>query len=433
MPWPLMTFFRFIRFSLVFLLSGFYSVSSYATYTDGAWVPTDSGGYPDCAAVGPNGLTSDTVFGTLARVPSWGHGCASSLPDGWTFRQYCQNEAQSCGWDAMISKPGAPPCDSPNTMSGGSCVAPPPNPCEALAGTSAIPSGQIAYGENAAGVNPTQAAMCNSSRCIIKIGSATTIPIGDNKQANYISNGTYTGEQAPVGGNCPVTVLAPTPKDPTLPKPIDTITPAANTPSGIPASGADCPPGSAFGQVNGVPVCSPAGSQLSYVPETTTQNNNGTVTNSTSTQTDTVLGDGSINRTITTTSTGSGPGGASSSSTTTNTNTGGQNGLNGTDGKDGKDFDGFDLGAAPNAESGTVDAGLPAPGSGADGAGGTAKTFTVTPHFTGSGACIADRTVSALGVDVVIPLSALCDWFGMMYKILSIVAIFVALRILVMS
>ncbi|MEO5355319.1 MAG: hypothetical protein H7835_19195, partial [Magnetococcus sp. XQGC-1] len=305
--------------------------------------------------------------------------------------------------------------------------------CEAVipcptAGTSAIPSGQIGYGESAEGTNPVNAVLCGANQCGITIQQATAIPIGDGKQGNYIQQATYTGNK--VTGVCPLIVIAPTPKDPTLPKPIDTVTPDANTPDGVPQKGEDCPPGSAFGQVNGVNVCSPSGSKISYVPETTTQTNNGQTTTSTVSKTSEVLPDGSIKTTSTITTSAGGVG----SVTTTTKNTGGPSGLDGRDGKDGDGIDGIDLGPAPSAESANPVNFLPGPGPGQDGAGQAARTFTVQPKITGgSSACIADRSVTAMGVTVTIPLSALCPWFAVMYNLVSAFAVFSALRILVMS
>lgn len=305
------------------------------------------------------------------------------------------------------------------------CEPPPPNPCTAKTGKSAIPSGQIAYGENAAGISPTTARMCDADLCVIRINHGTTIPIGGGLQANYITNGVFTGEQATGPNNCPVTVTAPTPKDPDLPKPIDTVTPAADTPDGVPVLPTDCPAGSAFGSVNGVNVCSPSGSQIAYQPSTTTQTNNGTTTESTTQKSDTVNDDGSVTTKTTTTSNS---GGATSTTTTSGTN--GRDGLNG---KDGKGIDSIDLGVAPSAESGEVADPFPAPGSGVDGEGGSQKEFGVTAHFAGGGSCLADKTVTTPLGTWTIPLSQLCPWFDIMYKIISLVAVFAALRILVMA
>ncbi|MEO5355256.1 MAG: hypothetical protein H7835_18875 [Magnetococcus sp. XQGC-1] len=225
-------------------------------------------------------------------------------------------------------------------------------------------------------------------------------------------------------------VVAPTPKDPSLPKPIDTVTPDANTPDGVPQKGDDCPPGSAFGQVNGVNVCSPAGTKISYVPDTTTQTNNGVETTSTVTKTAEVMADGSV-KTTSTISTSSGGKGSVTSTTKTS---GGPSGINGRDGKDGNSIDGIDLGPAPDKESELPTAFLPGPGPGQDGAGQAQRTFVVQAKITGgSTACIADRSVTAMGVTINIPLSALCPWFDVMYKLVSMFAVFSALRILVMS
>lgn len=312
----------------------------------------------------------------------------------------------------------------------GDYVPPDPNPCPAKAGQQAVPSGKVAYGENAEGVNPINAVLCSSDLCIMKINHATTIPIGGGKQANYITNATYTGAKAASVAACPLTVTVTSPKDPTLPKPIDTVTPDADTPDGVPTKGDDCPPGSAFGQVNGVNVCSPSGSQIAYVPETTTQTNNGQTTTSTVQKTAEVQPDGSVKTTSTITTSSGGVG----SVTTTTKISGGPSGTNGRDGKDGNSIDGIDLGPAPHPESVNPTDFLPGPGPGQDGAGQGARTFAVTPQITGgSTACLADRSVTAMGVVVTIPLSALCPWFDVMYNLVSVFAVFSALRILVMS
>jgi len=310
---------------------------------------------------------------------------------------------------------------------------PPPNPCPDKQGQQAIPTGQVGYGESAAGTNPTQASMCDADHCIMTVNNATAIPIGGGKQANYVASATYTGAQNTNATACPITVFAPTPKDPTLPNPIDTVTPDGTNAGGVPQSQSDCPAGSAFGQVNGTNICAPGGTTQTAPPSSSTQNNNGTTTDSNSTTTKTVNDDGTI---TTTTTTGSTSGGATSTTTTSSTSGGsnGLNGSNGTDGKDGKDFDGFDLGVAPAAEGGaapTID-GI-TPGAGADGQGGATKTFSVGSHFSGGASgCIADRSIEVLGQTFTIPLSALCEWMGIVYKVISIMAIFAAFRILVM-
>jgi hypothetical protein len=240
-------------------------------------------------------------------------------------------------------------------------------------------------------------------------------------QANYITQATYTGQR--ITGSCPLIVTAPSPTDPTLPNPIDDVTPAADTPDGVPLSQSDCPAGSAFGQVNGVNVCAPAGSKIAYVPDTTTQTGTGGDYSSSSSDTDTVNSDGTVTRSNTTTT--SGPGGAST--TTSSNTTGGKVGDKGS-------TPNVTLGPAPPAEGGDAPTvpGL-APGTGFDGAGKATPEFSVGSHFSASNVCIADRSVTALGLTITIPLSQLCPYFEAMYNLVSLFAVFAALRILVMA
>lgn len=399
------TFLPTTFFLLALVLGG-----SYSDNVNAGWV------YPTCTAAKSGG----TCEGTQAVVES----CLDAVYGYLGPRSYETPSTGQTPWSSPVIYNGN--FGATTIYCSGVPEDDTPNPCEARQGTSAIPSGKVAYGENAIGTSPSTARMCDADLCVIKINQATTIPIGGGLQANYITNGTFTGEQATGPSNCPITVTANTPKDPSLPKPIDTVTPAADTPDGVPLLPTDCPPGSAFGTVNGVNVCSPSGSEIAYQPSTTTQNNNGTTTESTTQKSDTVNDDGSVTTTTTTTATSNG-----ASSTTTTSSTNGRDGL---DGKDGKGIDSIDLGVAPAAESGDVPA-IPgiAPGTGQDGAGQAERTFTVGTHFSGSGSCIADRSVTVLGVTVTVPLSELCPWFDIMYKVVSIMATFAALRILVMA
>lgn len=317
-------------------------------------------------------------------------------------------------------------CAPPLVLQGGQCV----SPCPA-AGTSAIPAGKLAYGENALGVNPINAVLCSSSLCVMEIQQAYTVPIGDGKQANYITQAKYTGELATSAAVCPLTVVVDSPKDPTLPTPIDEATPAATTADGVPVLPTDCPPGSAFGTVNGVNVCSPSGAQVAYQPSSSTATVNGESFGTVTGKTSTVNDDGSVTTKTTTTSTG--PNGEIS--TTVKESTGNQSvGIDGKDGADGKDAEGLDLGPAPLAESGEAPelTGL-SPGAGVDGEGAAARTFAVTERFTGAASCIADRSINALGVTITVPLSELCPWFDIMYKLVTLFSVFAALRILVMA
>lgn len=404
---------------LALVLSGFCSGSAFADYW--SWCSLGGG----CAHLSPAAACEATreyggwvsVGGVTVYVPPAASVCSieRTVAAGGGFFNYSVSTQNNTG---------ACPVGSSADTSGGFTTCVPLSPCP-VAGSSAIPSGQIGYGESALGSNPLYGVLCDSNQCQIKIGAATTIPIGGGAQANYISQATYTGDRAT--GVCPLIVTAPTPKDPTLPKPIDTVTPGASTPDGVPGSQVDCPSGSAFGQVNGVNVCSPPGSQQGYAPDTTTTTNNGIEGSSTKDVVKTVGEDGSVTTTTTTHSTF----GGNSSTTTTTSNNGGLNGLNGADGKGAEPLD---FGPAPSAESGDAPT-LPGlgPGAGADGAGGAAKTLTIGSHFTGSGACIADRSVTVLGVTVTVPLSQLCPWFDVMYKVVSLMAVFAAMRILVMS
>lgn len=429
-------------FLLALVLSGFYSVNSSAadTYPGGVlW----ANGYAQ-------GATQSTVFlGTQTNacgtIASGGPGCSvegASIYAFHTVQTYCNAAptVNSCAYAtggvnqicSVTCMRGAPynSVSTSNVTVYPTTIAPtPPNPCPAKAGTSAIPSGKIAYGENAEGTSPSTASMCDADLCVIKINHASTVPIGDGKQAVFISNGTFTGVQAASSGSCPLTIIADSPSSPELPKPIDTITPAADTASGIPDSPADCPPGSAFGSVNGVNVCSPAGSEISYVPSTSTQTDNGATTESKIEWSDKVNEDGSVTRTTKNSATG--PNGETTNSTTTNTGAG--NTRFGVDGGTGDKQQPITLGPAPLAESGEVADPFPAPGTGVDGSGGTEKEFGVTTHFTAAGACLADKSVTTPLGTWTIPLSALCPWFDIMYKIISLVAVFVALRILVMA
>lgn len=414
---------HFLFLLLALALSGFYSANSKAAGEptvreayDGTIGGCNYGGQislPACVDAQTSWIKAGYKFTDIHFVGGTTYAIAYTGPSG-------NYVAQAGTWT------GIPNCLSPATyVAGTGCVMPPPNPCTAKTGKSAIPSGQIAYGENAAGTSPATARMCDADLCVIRINHGTTIPIGGGLQANYITNGTFTGERATGPNNCPVTVTANTPKDPDLPKPIDTVTPAADTPGGVPVLPTDCPAGSAFGSVNGVNVCSPSGSQIAYQPSTTTQTNNGTTTESMTQKIDTVNDDGSVTTKTTTTATSNGA--------TSTTTTSGTNGRDGLDGKDGKGIDSIDLGVAPSAESGEVADPFPAPGSGVDGEGGSQKQFGVTAHFSGGGSCLADKSVTTPLGTWTIPLSQLCPWFDIMYKIISLVAVFAALRILVMA
>lgn len=425
-----------IRFPSLFLwlalaLGGFYFADAHAALTTFTNASTACGK----VGLGNKRLLIDNFDGNKVKLFWVASTCSEIAEVGispWGSRGSCtafpvQEPCSSyplIAVDITQSSPASCPTGTTEDVDG-QCIAEMPCP---PAGSSAIPSGQVGYGESAAGTNPTLGVICGANQCGIKINQATSIPIGGGLQANYISNASYTGSK--VTGACPLVVLAPTPNDPSLPKPLDTVTPDASTPDGVPASQSDCPAGSAFGQVNGVNVCSPPGSQQGYVPDTTTTTNNGIEGSSTKDVVKTVGEDGSVTTTTTTNSTI----GGNSSSTTTTSNNGGSNGLNGADGADGKDADPIDFGPAPSAESGDAPTvpGLD-PGGGADGAGGVAKTLSIGNHFTGSGSCIADRSVTVLGVTVTVPLSELCPWFDVMYKVVSLMAVFAAMRILVMS
>lgn len=374
--------------------------------------------YPTCSAAKPGFTCTGTQSETMACVDAYyGHLGA------FTF---LSPSTGGTPWQSGVSYPGLG--QATVIYCSGVAVDDTPNPCPAKTGQNAIPTGQVGYGQSAEGSNPINAVLCDGEQCQIEIQQATAIPIGGGLQGNYISQARYTG--AKNTGVCPLMLVAPTPKDPTLPKPIDTVTPDANTADGVPQKGDDCPPGSAFGQVNGVNVCSPAGTKIAYVPDTTTQTNNGKTTTSTVSKTAEVMPDGSVK----TTSTISTSSGGKGSVTTTTKTSGGPSGINGRDGKDGNSIDGIDLGPAPDAESENPTEFLPGPGPGQDGAGQGERTFEVTPQITGgSRACLADRSVSAMGVTVTIPLSALCPWFEVMYNLVSAFAVFSALKILVMS
>ena len=416
---------------LALALFGFYSANSNAANTYSATTSWCSGTCPTfrggtVPVVRDARIAHDNSFlaslGSQLRYSDKGL-CPGPTPTGTSYNCVIYNDRDKVNFSFSIAITSG--CIAPLVEVNGICGEEPPNPCTAKTGKPAIPSGQIAYGENAAGTSPTTARMCDADLCVIKINHGTTIPIGDGLQANYITNGTFTGEQATGPNSCPVTVIAPTPKDPDLPKPIDTVTPAADTPDGVPVMPTDCPAGSAFGSVNGVNVCSPSGSEVAYQPSTTTQTNNGTTTESTTQKSDTVNDDGSVTTKTTTTSSSNG-----STSTTTTSDT---NGLDGLAGKDGKGIDNIDLGVAPSAESGEVADPFPPPGSGVDGEGGSEKVFGVTAHFVGGGSCLADKSVTTPLGTWTIPLSQLCPWFDIMYKIISLVAVFAALRILVMA
>jgi len=423
-------FYRLSFFLLALVLFGFYSGSSnsatlYSCSGSPNPVPTLAICLANWEVAYQKTNAPCTDYPIQVNGPYCGGGtiCAKAAPITNPTAEYCSGPFS-------IGSVTTGPCPTgyvANTT--GTCDYIPPCP---TAGTPAIPSGQIGYGESAEGTNPLNGVLCGSGSCLIKINNATAIPIGGGKQGNYISGASFTGEHYAGAGNCPLMVVAPTPTDPSLPKPIDTVTPSGTNPGGVPASASDCPPGSAFGQVNGVNVCAPGGTQQTSTPSTTTQNNNGSATESTTTTTKTVNADGTVTTNNTTVSTGAG----GTSTTSTSGTSGGSNGLNGSNGADGKDgkIDNIDLGPAPIFNEGTVPTidGID-PGTGADGNGGAAKTFSVGTHFTAASAgCIADRSVNVLGLTITVPLSALCEWMGVVYKVVSLMAIFAAFRILVM-
>lgn len=366
--------------------------------------------------------------GAGTAVNTWYHAGASKVFTQCSGTSAVNGSPSTLGEFYVANYVTGASCPSPLVLWNGVCTEQAPDLCPAKTGQSAIPSGQVGYGTSAEGTNPINAVLCDGDSCLIEVQQATAIPIGGGQQGNYISQARFTGVKAT--GACPLVVIAPTPKDPSLPKPIDSVTPDANTPDGVPTKGDDCPVGSAFGQVNGVNVCSPAGTKIAYVPDTTTQTNNGVETTSTVSKTSEVMPDGSVKTTSTITTSSGGVGSVTSTSKTS----GGPSSINGRDGKDGDSIDGIDLGPAPSAESTMPGQFLPGPGPGQDGAGQAARTFAVQAKITGgSSACIADRSVTAMGVTVTIPLSALCPWFAVMYNLVSAFAVFSALRILVMS
>jgi len=426
---------RLLSWLSVLALGGFFSASGYAaslyqftiagvattypTFTAGARASC-SATYPDdgsgwicpAATCGVRNTNGDPVPTTL-----WAGGQAQCFalqeyPSG-TWNPAYQTWVNAGGFTVV---PGD--CPSGYVLSGSVCVAETPCP---EAGTDAIPSGQIGYGESPEGSNPVTGVICGANQCAIQVNAATAIPIGGGLQANYITSASYTGSK--ITGTCPLIVTAPTPNDPTLPKPLDDVTPDADTPDGVPNSQSDCPPGSAFGQVNGVNVCAPSGSKIAYQPDTSTQTGTGGDYSSTTKTTDTVNSDGTVTRSSSTTTTG--PGGGSTT-TTNNTNV--------APGSGDKSTPNVTLGPAPPAEGGDAPtvAGI-APGSGFDGAGKVMPTFSVGSHFSASNSCIADRSVNALGMTLTIPLSELCPYFEAMYNLVSLFAVFAALRILVMA
>jgi hypothetical protein len=439
-----MNFSPFTFFLLLFAAFGFYSGKSHAVAVDSTGETSFSlsywhykGSAPGCTAAA-NHCTISAAGAALCALGAGVFNGPGSTYKGYyysnsSFKAVCIKPAPSTSeWFQTMTKALADVCPIGYTGTQPNCVVDVQCPAS---GTNAVPTGQIGYGESSEGSNPTTGVLCGANQCGITIQHATTIPIGGGQQGVYISKAVYTGSK--ITGTCPLIVIAPTPNDPTLPKPIDTVTVPANTASGVPTSGQDCPAGSAFGQVNGVNVCSPAGSQIAYPGPSTTGESNGETQASSSVITKEVNTDGSIKTTKTTTASGSG--GASSSTTVTVSNSGGHtslsgtNGTNGADGKDGEQQD-LDFGAPPIGESGEVVVADIAVGPGADGAGGAAKEIAVGSHFSASGGgCLADRSVSAMGVTIVIPLSSLCPYFSMIYALTSLSGVFVAMRILVMS
>lgn len=412
MLWLQRTPFLFTFLLLVLVLSGSYSDNAHALTVSescnamavGQWAKLDTGNWYKKEA------NYNTCYGGSPYVGVAAH-CQNGIDDPWPG---------VCLMDTVSAT-----CPDGSQPVNGLCALPPP-PCPA-SGTAAIPSGMIGYGETAEGTNPATGVLCNQNQCAIKINQGTAIPIGGGLQGVYVSNATYTGER--LTGTCPLIVTAPSPKDTSLPKPIDTVTPPANTANGTPTSQQDCPAGSAFGQVNGVNVCAPPGTKTSYVPQGYSQDNNGSVSTGEVAKTQTVNPDGSISTTTTSSTTGTS--GTVTSSSTTHSNPGTSLGENSSQGEG---VTGVDLGPAPAAESGEAPT-IPgiAPGTGADGEGGAAKTFSVGNHFAGNNSCIADRSITALGITITVPLSQLCPWFDVMYKVVSLFAVFAAFRILVMA
>lgn len=203
---------------------------------------------------------------------------------------------------------------------GGSCVA--QSGCEALAGTSA---GNVRFdGGPASGSPNTEHFYCDGwnpaggGQCVAEAQSS----VCGGSDGRWICSGVavYTGKRASTcdgsGGN------GDTPSSGT-PKPEDGTKPEPDPGTAAPSA---CPAGQAPGEVNGVSVCAPMGSdQPTAGPapgngSTTTQNPNGssTTTNQTGTTKCTAT---SCTTTTSTTTTTRNPDGTTTSSTTNNTST----------------------------------------------------------------------------------------------------------------